>query len=112
MIVFCATNSPTSQRRSHTYILSSLPNVLHFSHYTVFQWQVVKLDRVLDAGFTHVIAVIEGLDEFSGHQVKLIAKNEFYIARIVGGTGRVVTDGPVLACTPDLICVIDSDKGT
>ena len=80
------------------------------STYTL-HWQVVKLDRVLDAGFNSVVTVVEGLDEFSGHQVKLIAKNEFYIARIVGGTGRVVTDGPVLACTPDLICVIDSDKG-
>ena len=66
------------------------------------------MDHVLDAGFLSVTAVVEGCDKFSGHQVKLIAKNEYYIARYSSAN---VTDGPVLACTPDLICVIDSDKG-
>ena len=56
---------------------------------------------------------MEGLDMFAGHQVKLQVKNEYYIVQCLesgGGGGRMV-DGPVLACTPDLICVIDSDLG-
>ena len=60
-----------------------------------------------------MVVVVEGLDTFAGHEVKLQAKNEYYIARYLesgGGGGRMV-DGPVLACTPDLICVIDSDLG-
>ena len=61
-----------------------------------------------------MVVVVEGLDAFAGHQVKLQAKNEYYIVRYLepggGGGGRMV-DGPVLACTPDLICVIDSDLG-
>lgn len=70
--------------------------------------QVVRVDHVLDAGFLSVTAMVEGCDKFSGHQVKLIAKNEYYIARYFSGN---MTGDPVLACTPDLICVIDSDKG-
>ena len=58
-----------------------------------------------------VTAVVEGLDVFAGHHVKLIAQNEFYIAQYIETDGSQPVDGPVLVCTPDLICVIDSDTG-
>ena len=58
-------------------------------------------------GFSTVEAVIEGLEEYSGCQLRVLAKNENYIAQVVSnGEYRVV-----LACTPDLISIIDSDTG-
>ena len=75
--------------------------------------QVLSVIREVKGGFLTVVVVVEGLDTFAGHQVKLQAKNEYYIVRYMesgGGGGRMV-EGPVLACTPDLITVIDSDLG-
>lgn len=59
------------------------------------------------AGFTTIEALVEGLDEHAGHQLRVLAKNEYYIAqRVVNGDHR-----NILACTPDLICIIHSDSG-
>ena len=53
--------------------------------------------------------VVEGLDEYAACKVQILAKNENYIARdFNAGSG----DTSVLACTPDLISIIDSDTGT
>ena len=50
---------------------------------------------------------MEGLDDYAGYQLRVLAKNENYIAqRVVDGR-----HGEVLAVTPDLICIIDSDNG-
>lgn len=56
-------------------------------------------------------AVVEGLDTYRGHQVKVLAKNEHYLVRYLEVGGATPTDGAVLASTPDLICVVDSDTG-
>lgn len=64
--------------------------------------------HVTEAGFGRLEAVIEGLDIYKGHKVKVLAKNENYIVRYV----EEGEDGVVMACTPDLICVVDSDTGT
>lgn len=68
-------------------------------------FQVVSVDRDSGAGFTTVISLVEGLEEFAGYQVRIQAKNENYIAEKVGSKVEV------LACTPDLISVVDSDTG-
>ena len=60
------------------------------------------------AGFTRVTCVVEGLDDFIGHQIKIKAKNENYVAQKVGMKGEELE---VLACTPDLISIIDSNTG-
>ena len=65
--------------------------------------QVVSVVRATLGGFTRVEATVEGLEGYTGHKVEVQAKNENYIAQHVGGA--------VLACTPDLISVIDSDTG-
>ena len=62
-------------------------------------------------GFGRLEAVVEGLDLYRGHKVKVLAKNENYIVRYVEEEEEE-GDGAVMACTPDLICVVDSDTGT
>ena len=70
------------------------------------------MDRVSEKGFTKSVVIVEGLDEFLGHRVKILAKNENYIIRYLDSSSAAkLKDGPVLACTPDLICAIDSDEG-
>ena len=59
---------------------------------------------------------MEGLDVYRGHKVKVLAKNEHYVVRYVEssvGSGEESggSDGAVMACTPDLICMVDSDTG-
>ena len=58
-----------------------------------------------EGGFGRLEAIVEGLDSYRGHKVKVLAKNENYLVRCVEGTEAV------LACTPDLICVVDSETG-
>lgn len=70
--------------------------------------QVVSVDRSTSAGFTTVVSVVEGLDKFAGHLVRIKAKNENYIAESVDAKG---TEIDTLACTPDLISVVDSNTG-
>ena len=57
---------------------------------------------------------MEGLDAYRGHSIKLLAKNENYVVRYMerGVAGAGAVDGAVMACTPDLICVVDSETGT
>lgn len=50
-----------------------------------------------------------GLDRYAGHQVRVRAKNEYYVAERMNQRGERVED--VLACTPDLITIVDSDTG-
>lgn len=69
------------------------------------------MTRTVEGGFVRLTTVVDGLETFAGHQVTLEAKNEFYIARYLENSGARPSAGPVLASTPDLICVIDSDTG-
>ena len=52
--------------------------------------------------------MIEGLEEYSGYYVKVQAKNENYVAQSVDFKGRELQ---MLACTPDLISIVDSNTG-
>lgn len=72
---------------------------------------MIHVDRVSTVGFTTVESQIEGLDDFAGYQLKVQAKNENYIAQSFDVSSGRAVEGPVLACTPDLISIIDSDTG-
>ena len=67
------------------------------------------MDRESGAGFTKVICIIEGLEDYAGYYLKVQAKNENYIAQNVNAKGEEIE---MLACTPDLISVVDSNTGT
>ena len=69
------------------------------------------MDCITEAGFSRLVAVVEGLEDYAGALIKIYAKNENYIAQELEKSGSKLVDGVVLASTPDLICVIDSDTG-
>ena len=69
------------------------------------------MDCITEAGFSRLVAVVEGLEDYTGALIKIYAKNENYIAQELEKSGSKLVDGVVLASTPDLICVIDSDTG-
>ncbi len=73
-----------------------------------FVIQVINVHRVTKDGFSTMETIVEGLDDYSGRQLRVLAKNENYIAQIM----KNGVPHEVLACTPDLITIIDSNSGT
>ena len=66
------------------------------------------MEHTTEGGFDSLYAIVEGLDIYRGHKVKVLAKNENYLVRYMeGGT----TDGAVMACTPDLISLVNPKTG-
>lgn len=70
--------------------------------------QVYDVERSSAHGFTGSLVSIEGLGQFTGHVIRVTAKNENLLAQQVLPNGTV---GQLLASTPDLIAIIDSDTG-
>lgn len=68
--------------------------------------------HVTEAGFGRLEAVVEGTDDYRGHKVKVLAKNENYIVRYLEDGGEEEDTGAVMAVTPDLICIVHSNTGT
>lgn len=66
------------------------------------------MDRSSAHGFTGSLVTVEGLGQFTGHMIRVSAKNENLLAQQLLLDG---TMGQLLACTPDLIAIIDSDTG-
>lgn len=73
-----------------------------FDGHHLFRGKVVDVFRRTTEGFAKGEAVIEGLDGFDGHTLRIQFQNEFLIAQ---------TDDEVLATAPDLISIIESETG-
>ena len=78
---------------------------------------MISVSKDVSAGFTKVVSVIEGLEEYAGHHVRILAKNENYVVQRMDITTSKEQkaeedEGEMLACTPDLISIVDSDTGT
>ena len=77
--------------------------------------QVTDVVRVTEGGFGRLEAVVEGLDTYRGYKVRVLAKNENYLVRRMrshsGDGGEGDSESFVVACTPDLICIVDSETG-
>ena len=87
------------------YVKSS--HLPHTHTHTHTHTQIITVHRETKAGFTTIEALVEGLNEYAGYQLRVLAKNENYVAQqMINGR-----HGEVLAVTPDLICIIDSDNG-
>ncbi|HIE78756.1 MAG TPA: DUF917 domain-containing protein [Candidatus Thioglobus sp.] len=68
----------------------------------LFQGRVRDVERRTEGGWNRGIVKLEGIDEFVNRDAKIDFQNEFLVA-MEGDT--------VLATTPDLICVFDSNTG-
>lgn len=74
---------------------------------TIFSGKVVDLDRRTASGFTRLQATIEGLDGYLGDRLRVSSQNEHLVA------WRIAPDAAerVVATTPDLLIVLDTDSG-
>lgn len=75
----------------------------------LFGGKVLDVARRTTGGFLRGTALLEGLDDHTGHRVQLDFQNEWLIATREADAG----DGPpvVLATVPHLICLLDAVSG-
>lgn len=70
--------------------------------FRLFQGKVADVARRTEGGFARLEARIEGLGEFAGSTLVVQSQNEHLVAE---------RDGALVASTPDLIIVLESDSG-
>lgn len=68
----------------------------------IFQGKLVDVRRGTEGGFARGEAVLEGLGADRGASLAIAFQNENLVAS---------RDGSVMASTPDLVCVLDTDTG-
>ena len=68
--------------------------------YKLFKGKISDVLRETRAGFNFGKAVLDGIGEFKGHQACVEFQNENL---------AVVVDGKIMATTPDLICLVDTE---
>lgn len=85
---------------AHADVVEAVRAVTH--GFRVFQGKVVDIQRRTVAGFARGEAVLEGTGADTGHQLRVQFQNEHLVA---------MRDGEVLVSVPDLITMLDVEKG-
>jgi DUF917 family protein len=68
----------------------------------LFHGKIIDVERRTTSGFARGKLAIEGLGAYSGGRMDIEFQNENLIARV---------DGDVVCIVPDLICVVDTERG-
>jgi uncharacterized protein len=68
----------------------------------LFRGKVTDVDRRIQRGYNFGSLTMAGLDEWHGQTARIELQNEFLICRV---------DGQTVAIVPDLIAIVDSDRG-
>ncbi len=87
-------------KAAHGDPVAALVDLLDAS--VMFHGRIQDIERRTEGGFARGKAVLTGVEEYRGQELRLDFQNEFLIAE---------RDGKVLATTPDLISVIEADSG-
>ena len=69
----------------------------------LFTGKVVDIDRRVERGYNFGRLTLTGLDRWQGSEAVIELQNEYLICRV---------DGTIVAIVPDLITMVDSDRGT
>jgi DUF917 family protein len=69
----------------------------------IFAGKLTDVDRRFERGYNFGRIVLEGLNGYQSHRCVIELQNEFPICRV---------DGKLVAIVPDLITLVDSDRGT
>jgi DUF917 family protein len=86
-------------RAAHTDPVAAI--LAHERGALLFRGKVEDAARRTTGGFVRGVAKIAGFDAFAGRTMTIDFQNEFSVARL---------DGAVVACVPDLICVLDAEN--
>ena len=68
----------------------------------LFQGKITDLERRTTQGFARGNLTIEGMGQYNGDRMRIEFQNENLIALI---------DGEAVCIVPDLICVVDTERG-
>lgn len=68
----------------------------------LFTGKITDVDRRFERGYNFGHLTLQGLDGFQGSEASIDLQNEFLICRV---------DGDVVAIVPDLITLVDSERG-
>lgn len=91
-------------RESHEQHNDPIEAVLTVTRgFQLFQGRIVDVQRRIEKGWALGEVVIAGVDEYDGSQMIVQFQNEHLVA---------MRDGEVLASVPDLIAILDSERGT
>jgi DUF917 family protein len=90
----------TAQRHGHDPI-ASICGVT--AGRVLFAGKVIDVDRRFERGYNFGRLIIAGLGQWQGRSASIDLQNEFLICRV---------ENEVLAIVPDLICLVDSERGT
>jgi DUF917 family protein len=69
----------------------------------LFSGKLADVDRRFERGYNFGHITLEGLDGYQSRQCQIELQNEFLICRV---------DGDLVAIVPDLITLVDTDRGT
>ena len=87
-------------RADHADVINAIQGVT--GAFVVFHGKLVDVQRRTVAGFARGEAVLDGIGEDAGHQMKIEFQNENLIAR---------RDGVAVVTVPDLITMVEEDTG-
>jgi len=68
----------------------------------LFRGKVLDVDRRIQRGYNFGSVTISGVDAWQGSSARIELQNEFLICRV---------DGETIAVVPDLVSLVDSDRG-
>jgi uncharacterized protein len=69
----------------------------------LFSGKLTDVDRRFERGYNFGSIALDGLDGYQGQRCQIELQNEFLICRV---------DGETVAIVPDLITLVDTDRGT
>ncbi|MEZ4522718.1 MAG: DUF917 domain-containing protein [Thermomicrobiales bacterium] len=69
----------------------------------LFSGKLTDVDRRFERGYNFGRITLDGLDDYQSHRCQIELQNEFLICRV---------DGETTAIVPDLITLVDTDRGT
>lgn len=88
-------------RREHTDPIEAVRSATN--GFVIFEGKIADVSRRTETGFARGDATLDGVGRNEGQRLTVSFQNEFLIAR---------TEDDVLAVTPDLISILDSETGT
>lgn len=91
-------------REAHDAHIDPIEAVLSATQgFQLFQGRIIDVERRIERGWALGDVTIEGVDDYADSSMTVQFQNEHLVA---------IRDGDILASVPDLIAILDSERGT